>query len=138
MLNKRKGFIRIALESGASVVPVFCFGETELFETFLPDPHSWVAKAQAFSHRYWGTSQPIFRGTGVFSNSGMLPLRRELTTVVGAPLPPPAWEGPVGGEEYNAAVELYHKQYVEALQGLFDEWKDKCDPERAGDLKIVA
>ena len=86
-----------------------------------------AARWRAWSHRVWGTSQPIFRGRGLFSNSGLIPLRRELTTVVGAPLPPPAWEGAVGGEQYNAAVEQYHRQYVEALRGLWEEWKEKCD-----------
>ena len=30
-LLKRKGFCKIALESGASLVPIYVFGETELY-----------------------------------------------------------------------------------------------------------
>lgn len=31
-LMKRKGFIKVALETGASLVPCYSFGENELFE----------------------------------------------------------------------------------------------------------
>eukprot|EP00775_Hariotina_reticulata_P013889 gene13889-14008_t len=52
ILRRRKGFARLALQSGASLVPVFCFGETDLFETYLPPQGSWVAKMQQLSHRF--------------------------------------------------------------------------------------
>lgn len=91
-----------------------------------------------FLCRYWGTSQPLFRGNGIFSDSGLLPLPRALTTVVGAPIPvervDPREAGPAA---FDAAVEALHSQYCAALQRLFDEWKDKVAPDRQGDLTIV-
>lgn len=51
ILKRRKGFVRIALQTGASLVPVFGFGETDLFETYVPPPNSLLAKAQRFSHK---------------------------------------------------------------------------------------
>jgi hypothetical protein len=51
ILRRRKGFVRIALQTGASLVPVFGFGETDLFETYVPPPNSLLAKVQRFSHR---------------------------------------------------------------------------------------
>lgn len=86
VLKRRKGFVRIALQTGASIVPIFAFGETDLFETYVPAPHSTMAKLQRLSHKYWGTSQPIFKGSGIFTDSGLLPFRSPLTTVVGAPI----------------------------------------------------
>lgn len=88
--------------------------------------------------RYWGTSQPLFRGNGVFSDSGLLPLPRQITTVVGAPIPvtkvDPREAGP---EAFNAAVDALHAQYCEALQQLFDAHKEKYAPNRQSELQIV-
>ena len=46
ILNKRKGFVRIALETGAHLVPVVGFGETDLFEISQPKPGGWGQKLQ--------------------------------------------------------------------------------------------
>ena len=42
MLAKRKGFVRVALETGAVLVPVITFGETDIFTTYMPKPNSWA------------------------------------------------------------------------------------------------
>lgn len=88
-------------------------------------------------HRIWGTSQPLFRGTGVFTDSGLLPLRRPLTTVVGAPLPVTAVDPKADHAAFDAAVEELHGRYVAALRALWDEWKDRLAPERKGELTLV-
>ncbi|KAF8065725.1 DGAT2B [Scenedesmus sp. PABB004] len=140
VLKRRKGFARVALQTGASLVPVFAFGETDLFETYVPPPGSLLSRLQRLSHRYWGTSQPLFRGAGIFADSGLLPLRRPLTTVVGAPIPVPARLDPavVGQAAFDAAVDDLHAAYVAALTGLFDAWKEQLAPHRRGELNIVA
>jgi 1-acyl-sn-glycerol-3-phosphate acyltransferase len=138
ILNRRKGFARIAVETGASLVPVFAFGETDLFETFLAKPGSWTAKMQQISHRYWGTSQPLFRGNGIFTDSGLLPLPRPITTVIGAPIPVQKVDPRNAGQEaFSAAVDALHAQYCDALQQLFDAHKDKYAPNRQSELQIV-
>lgn len=38
ILNKRKGFVRIALQTGAKLVPVIGFGENDLFDVKEPGP----------------------------------------------------------------------------------------------------
>jgi len=52
ILKRRKGFARIAVQTGASLVPVCNFGETDLFETFLAKPGSLTHKLQQLSHKY--------------------------------------------------------------------------------------
>jgi hypothetical protein len=80
----------------------------------------------------------LFRGNGIFTDSGLLPLPGTLTTVVGAPIPVQKLDPrEVGKEAFDAAVDALHAKYCEALQQLFDEWKDKLAPGRKGDLEIV-
>eukprot|EP00878_Enallax_costatus_P012435 GHUV01012986.1.p1 GENE.GHUV01012986.1~~GHUV01012986.1.p1 ORF type:complete len:306 (+),score=55.98 GHUV01012986.1:153-1070(+) len=139
VLKRRKGFVRIALQTGASIVPIFGFGETDLFETYVPAPHSTMAKFQRLSHKYWGTSQPIFKGSGIFTDSGLLPFRSPLTTVVGAPIPVTKLDPKeVGEAAFNQAVDELHQKYIIALQKLFDDWKDQLAPNRKGDIVLAA
>eukprot|EP00879_Flechtneria_rotunda_P004449 GHRR01004700.1.p5 GENE.GHRR01004700.1~~GHRR01004700.1.p5 ORF type:complete len:100 (+),score=39.92 GHRR01004700.1:1534-1833(+) len=97
-----------------------------------------TAKLQRLSHKYWGTSQPVFRGSGVFTDSGLLPFRKPLTTVVGSPIPVTQMDPKqVGQAVFDAAVEELHAKYCAALQQLFDDWKDKLAPNRKGEVVIV-
>eukprot|EP00877_Chromochloris_zofingiensis_P002734 jgi/Chrzof1/12461/Cz06g35060.t1_DGAT2F[v5.2] len=137
VLNKRKGFVRIALQSGASLVPVYAFGETDTFTTHIPPPGSLGCKLQNLSHKYWGTSQPIFSGVGLFTQKGLIPYSTPLTTVVGAPIPVPKFEGDTATPEFEALVDMYHERYVKALLGLWEAYKDEFAKDRKGELTIV-
>jgi hypothetical protein len=53
-LASRKGFVRIALQHGASLVPCFHFGEVELFSQVDNPPGSWVRSIQEFTRRWLG------------------------------------------------------------------------------------
>lgn len=64
MLEKRKGFIRIALQSGASLVPVIAFGENDLFRTYVPRRGSQAAHVQRRLQKVVGTASPVFWGSG--------------------------------------------------------------------------
>jgi hypothetical protein len=110
LLARRKGFCRVALATGADVVPVLLFGETELFDVWHPPAGSVAWRVQRLSHRLFGTSQPIFRGEGLFGAqyTGLLPRRwspgcgrPRLTTVVGQPVRVEGgpWRGGGGGGE---------------------------------------
>lgn len=128
ILNRRKGFVRIALETGAHLVPVAAFGETNLFHMYRPTPGSFGARFQAVSHYVLPGRQPLFWGDGVFGEWGLLPLARPLTTVVGRPIEVAKWEGAREGPEWEAAVDAVHGRYCEELRQLWDAWKDKAEP----------
>lgn len=122
-LTKRKGFIKIAMETGASLVPVFTFGEVELF-TPVVDPkmsRSFLYKIQKFLH----IGTPLVNGRGVFNyRVGILPHRVPLHTVVGKPIAMKKY-----GTDYTPAdVEAVHAEYVAALRALYDAHKAEFDP----------
>ena len=66
-LRNRKGFVRVALKAGASLVPVMSFGENELW-TALPNPDgSKIRKFQETMKRMLRFTFPVIHGRGTFS-----------------------------------------------------------------------
>jgi 2-acylglycerol O-acyltransferase 2 len=53
VLGRRKGFVRIALESGAALVPVVSFGENDMFNTITAKEGTWLALLQRWVARRW-------------------------------------------------------------------------------------
>ncbi|NXF85233.1 MOG2B acyltransferase, partial [Eubucco bourcierii] len=81
-LLSRKGFVRIALQHGAPLVPVFSFGENELFQQVPNPPGSILRRLQQRLQRILGVALPLFHARGVFQyNFGLLPFRRPIHTV---------------------------------------------------------
>jgi 2-acylglycerol O-acyltransferase 2 len=121
-LNSRKGFVKLALEKHASLVPVYVFGETDLFthSSFLLGPRLWLMKN-------FGVAVPLIYGA-----AGLLPHAGPVTAVAGEPLEPPARLAGEGGqplgtqvEPTQAEVDAFHARYVAALTDLFDRHKAK-------------
>lgn len=46
VLHRRKGFVRIAVQTGASLVPVLNFGENELYNTYRAPARSALRQFQ--------------------------------------------------------------------------------------------
>jgi hypothetical protein len=62
VLEKRKGFVREAIMSGASLVPVLAFGENDLYATFkYPDDHPITRFQNAVKHHH--TTTPLCHDT---------------------------------------------------------------------------
>ncbi|RWS11934.1 2-acylglycerol O-acyltransferase 2-like protein, partial [Dinothrombium tinctorium] len=81
-LKNRKGFVKLALSTGSSLVPVISFGENDVFYQKQLDRSSVVRKIQLEIHRLFGLTIPIFSGIGVFPHSwGFLPFRKPIVTV---------------------------------------------------------
>lgn len=121
MLNKRKGFVKIAIQSGASLVPVFSFGEIDIFDQPPNEPGSKIRAYQDFVKKWTGVAPALCYGRGFSANSyGMIPYRRPITTVVGAPIEVKQNPNPSREE-----VEELHAKYVEELSKLFHDHKSK-------------
>ena len=72
-LKDRKGFVKVAVQTGASLVPSIGFGENELFTQVTT---GFVGRAQRAFQRVAGFFVPLFWGRGMFNYSfGLLPHR---------------------------------------------------------------
>lgn len=124
-LKERKGFIRVALQSGASLVPVFAFGENDVFEQpfFQQGNIIWCIKTAV--KKYLGISLPIVIGRGFLQRSqGILPRQVPITTVVGKPI----YDVPLITNPSEEEIDALHKIFVESLHELFKKNKDQYCP----------
>lgn len=119
VLKDRKGFIKIALQTGASLVPVFSFGENDIYNQPSTEPGTVVRKLQDLIKNLIGITPPVVNGRGFFQYSyGLIPRRLPITTVVGTPIDVIKNQSPTDKE-----IEELHKKFVESLTKLFDDHK---------------
>ncbi|ETV87178.1 hypothetical protein H257_02153 [Aphanomyces astaci] len=129
VLNKRKGFIKLALETGAHVVPVYTFGETNMFSQVANPQGSWLRSMQDSVVKHLTIATPLL-------TSGPLPNSTPLLTAVGIPIEFPQISKPSSEE-----IEIHHAKYKAALQALFDKHKqDFYSPDelKTADLAFFA
>jgi 1-acyl-sn-glycerol-3-phosphate acyltransferase len=130
ILDRRMGFIRVAMETGASLVPVISFGENELFDAKVVGPDTPFGRFQLWGLKHTGITSPNFSWAG--------PHRKPINTVIGAPIKVPKFEGDVFGEGGQAAARKLHSQYKEALLDLYQKHKGEYHAQRREELKIIA
>uniref|UniRef100_A0A8C1M475 Acyltransferase n=1 Tax=Cyprinus carpio TaxID=7962 RepID=A0A8C1M475_CYPCA len=126
-LLQRKGFIKLALKHGAWLVPVFSFGENELFDQMENPAGSALRRVQDRLQRIMGVALPLFHARGVFQYSfGLLPYRKPIHTVVpvtedflGRPIP--VSQNPCPSKD---DIDALHTLYMEALTQVFEENKN--------------
>lgn len=152
-LKNRRGFIREALLTGASLVPVFSFGENDVYrqvalgvvkKSQAGNPRgSWLRKFQSTFKKFTGLSLPLFHGQGVlqaglhfspsFQNSvGLLPYRKPINTIVGAPISVEKNENPTTED-----VAALWNRYSLALTNLFDQHKVEFGIPKGKQLVVV-
>ncbi|XP_003738944.1 2-acylglycerol O-acyltransferase 2 [Galendromus occidentalis] len=121
-LKHRKGFARVALQNGADLVPVFSFGENDIFTQVENPRGSKLRMFQEFVKRLVGVSPALFHGRGVFQYTwGYVPFRSPITTVVGAPIRVERVANPS-----REQVDELHGRYVEQLREIFETHKHRC------------
>uniref|UniRef100_A0A8C0FIG1 Acyltransferase n=1 Tax=Bubo bubo TaxID=30461 RepID=A0A8C0FIG1_BUBBB len=108
--------------SSADLVPVYSFGENEVYEQVIFEEGSWGRWVQKKFQKHIGFAPCIFHGRGLFSSNswGLLPYSKPITTVVGEPITIPKIDNPSQRE-----VDFYHSIYVDSLIKLFDKYKSK-------------
>lgn len=121
VLKNRKGFVKIALRTGASLVPAVSFGENNIFEIVECAPGSWGWFIQHTIKRYTKVAPLLFNGRGFFQyNFGLIPKRHPLNLVIGAPIHLKKTPNPSQSE-----IDRVHKQFCTELEQLFETHKSK-------------
>jgi hypothetical protein len=121
VLKNRKGFVKLALQNGSWLVPVFSFGENDVYDQIENPDGSQLRQLQSKSQKIMGFSLPLVRGRGIFNYSfGLLPHRKPITSVVGKPIPVPK----TASDQITAElVDEYHSKYLKGLEELFNAHK---------------
>jgi 2-acylglycerol O-acyltransferase 2 len=133
VLKRRKGFVKMALRTGADLVPVLAFGENDLYDQVTPTSHPSVHKAQLLIKKMLGFTIPLFHARGVFNyDMGLMPYRRPLNIVVGRPIRVAQNVKPEQQE-----IDRLHTQYVKELENIWNLWKDDFAKDRKGELEIL-
>lgn len=124
VLKERAGFVKIALRTGASLVPMWGFGENNLYEN-LAITSPTVVKWQRRIQKIISFAPLLVAGRGVFSyTGGLIPRRRPITVAIGEPI----HTGPPEPNPTSERVKEVHEQYKAAVRKIFEQYKDIYDP----------
>jgi hypothetical protein len=133
VLARRYGFVKMALRTGADLVPVLGFGENELYDQVSAEGRPWIRRAQDVLKRTLGWTLPLFHARGVFNyDVGIVPYRRPVNVVVGRPIAVRQ-----NRKATMEEVEELHRRYCEELVRLWETWKDDFAPDRVEEMKIL-
>ncbi|XP_003703046.1 2-acylglycerol O-acyltransferase 2-A [Megachile rotundata] len=121
LLKRRKGFVKLALKHGSPLVPVFSFGETDIYDQVYGPEGSRLKKIQHYIRKYIGLAPILLKGRGFFQYSfGIIPHRKPVTIVVGSPL-----ELPKLSEPTKEKIDEYHEKFTTKVIDLFETHKHK-------------
>ena len=139
ILNSRKGFVRLAIKTGADLVPVLAFGEKNLYDQVSSDHHPLIYRLQMLVKETLGFTVPLFHARGIFNyDVGFMPYRRPLNVVVGRPIRVQQ-QGEQGRDiDYAAHVDELHDLYMKELRRLWDQWKDVFASDRIAEMEFVS
>lgn len=132
---KNLGFIKLALEHGVPLLPLYAFGENQLYHTA-----EWVRNINRFFYNRFKAGNFIVLGQFGIPNSPVLPnplmlpifrgglhIRHGDPVEVGSPDPNPSDE----------KVQEVFKRYMAEVQKVFDTHKDECLPPEVAQRGLI-
>ena len=114
-LQNRFGFVKVALQTGAHLVPTYHFGSSRVLSTYTSPSLQALSRSLQMSLVF-------------FYDRFYLPIprRHPILTVVGEPIPVPKVEEPT-----RAQVAEYHAKFLAAMEKLYNDhrgligWDDR-------------
>ncbi|KDQ61921.1 hypothetical protein JAAARDRAFT_66925 [Jaapia argillacea MUCL 33604] len=132
-LRKRLGFIKVAIQHGAALVPVFSFGENDIYQQMPNQQGTTVYKIQKKFQSIFGFTLPLFHGRGMLNyNLGLMPYRKRIVSVIGRPIQCEKCDHPTLEE-----ITRVQKEYIEELVRIWDTYKDSFARARKSELSII-
>ncbi|SVC49925.1 uncharacterized protein METZ01_LOCUS302779, partial [marine metagenome] len=119
-LKNRKGFIKLALLNGASLVPVYSFGQNDSYNQIIYNSDSLLRIIQKNFQQKLGFAIPFFYGTGIFFKFGFLPRRKPINTIIGKPIHCPKIEIQ---NLRQIIIDYYHNLYINELKKIYNKYK---------------
>jgi hypothetical protein len=114
VFRKRKGLCRLALETGALLIPCYVFGGTDFFYN--------LSTAEGFVSRFFRKLQlgiTIFWGRFCLP---IIPFTPKVTIVIADPIPVVKWDKP-DTPIPDELIDGLHSKYLEAIERLFEDNK---------------
>ncbi|KJZ79254.1 hypothetical protein HIM_01405 [Hirsutella minnesotensis 3608] len=135
VLKERKGFAKIALQTGADLVPVIGFGENDLYDRFGSKSFPIVERIQNSLRKLFEIPILLFYGRGLFNyDFGFMPHRREINIVVGKPIRNDSPQRPHPSQE---EIQQLHQLYVDEVQRLYDAYSHQFCSNEVPELRIL-
>ncbi|KAL6920187.1 hypothetical protein ACHAPO_000953 [Fusarium lateritium] len=136
ILKSRKGFVKMALRTGADLVPVIGFGENDLYDQLSPKTHPIVHRIQMILLKVFKFTVPALHGRGVLNyDVGLMPYRRPVNIVMGRPIRVDKAHGPQPSQK---DIDELHERYVQEVENLWETYKDQFSAERKTEMEIIA
>ncbi|KAL9028842.1 MAG: hypothetical protein Q9196_002846 [Gyalolechia fulgens] len=136
VLKRRKGFVKLAIRTGADLVPVLAFGENDLYDQVTSESHPVVHRMQMLVKNCMGFTVPLFHARGVFNyDVGLMPYRKPLNVVVGRPVK--VVQSKKGAPVDERYVDEIHALYVRELERIWEEWRERFAVDERVVLSIV-
>ena len=113
VFKKRRGLIKLAIETGTQIIPCYVFGATYFFYN-LATTESWVSQL----------SRKMRIGVTMFIGQFGLPIpfAPRVTMCFGEPLEVRVWTGE--GAIPEELIETLHREYMEGIKEVFDKYKE--------------
>ncbi|KAI6164526.1 diacylglycerol acyltransferase-domain-containing protein [Pisolithus thermaeus] len=123
----------VAIQHGADLVPVFSFGENDIYQQMPNEKGTTIYALQKRFQKMFGFTLPLFHGRGLMNyNLGLLPYRCRIVSVIGRPIRIRKCEKPSVEE-----VTRIQTKYIEELTRIWNTYKDEFAKTRKRELSII-